>query len=70
MRSMYLLFVHSYVASKKETKKKKMEEKVKMRLKNNFLNHWLMVRLNLSSDDAINFKETAFVKERNLQFGV
>ena len=47
-----------------------MEEKVKMRLKNNFLNHWLMVRLNLSSDDAISFKETAFVKERNLQFGV
>ena len=29
-----------------------------------------MVRLNLSSDDAISFKETAFVKERNLQFGV
>ena len=64
---MYLLFVHSSVASKIETKEK-MEEKVTIRLKNSFSNHWLMVRLNLSSDDVINFKETTFVKEKNPQF--
>ena len=32
---MYLFFVHSYVASKIETKEK-MEEKVTIRLKNSF----------------------------------
>ena len=35
-----------------------MEEKVTMRLKKNGSNHWLMVRLNLSSDDVRNFKAT------------
>ena len=63
MWSMYLFFVHSYVASK-------MEEKITMWLKNSFLNHWLMVRLNVSSDDVRNCKETTFVKERNPQFGL
>ena len=45
-----------------------MEEKVAMRLPNSFSNHWLMVRLSLSSDDVINCKETTFVKERIPQF--
>ena len=54
---MYLFFIHSYVASKTETKKK-MQKKV------------TMVRLNLGLDDVRNCKETTFVKERNLQFGV
>ena len=66
---MYLFFVHSYVESKIETKKK-MEEKVTMILKNNFSNHLLMVRLNLSLGDVRNRKETTFVKERNPQFGI
>ena len=61
---MYLFFVHSYVALKTETKEK-MEEKVTLKLKNSFSNHWLMVRLSLSSDDVRNCKETAFVRERN-----
>ena len=39
-----------------------------MRLKNIFSNHWLMVRLNLSSDDVRNCKETTFVKEKNPEF--
>ena len=29
-----------------------------------------MMRLNLSLDDVINYKETMFVKERTPQFGV
>ena len=41
-----------------------------MRLKNRFSNHGLMARLNLSSDDVINWKETTFVKERYPQFGI
>ena len=57
MWKMYLFFAHGYVASKIETKKK-MEEKVTIRLKNSFSNHWLMVRLNLSSGDVGNCKET------------
>ena len=67
MWSMYLFFVHSYVASKIKMKEK-MEVKVAMRLPNSFTNHWLMVRLSLSSDDVINCKETTFVKERVPQF--
>ena len=60
---MYLFFVHSSVASKIE-KKEKMEEKVTMKFKRSFSNHWLMVRLNSSLDDARNWKETTtFVKE-------
>ena len=52
---MYLLFVNSYVVSKKEQMKK---------WKRSFSNNWLMVRLNLSSDDIKNCKETTtFVKE-------
>ena len=52
---MYLLFVHSDVVSKKEQMKK---------WKRSFSNNWLMVRLNLSSDDIKNCKETTtFVKE-------
>ena len=47
-----------------------MEDKVTMKLKNSFSNHWLMLRLNLSSDDVRNCKETTFVKERNRQFGI
>ena len=61
---MHLFFVHSYVDEKK------LEEKVTIRLKNSFSDHWLMVRLNLSSDDVRNCKELTFVKERNPQFGV
>ena len=57
---MYSFFVHSYVASKRETKEK-MEVKVTMRL---------IVRLNLSSDGVRNCKETTFVKKWNPQFGV
>ena len=57
MGVMYLFFVHSYVASKIETKEK-MEEKVTVRLKERFSNHWLMVRLNLSSDDIRNCKKS------------
>ena len=57
MRPMYLFFVHSYVASKIEAKQK-MDEKVTMKLKNNFSNHLLMVRLNLSLDDVKICKET------------
>ena len=41
MWSMYLFFAYSYVASK-------TEKKVMMWLKNS--NHWLVVRLNLSSE--------------------
>ena len=41
MWSMYLFFAHSYVASK-------TEKKVMMWLKNS--NHWLVVRLNISSE--------------------
>ena len=41
-----------------------MEEKVTMRLKRSFSNHCLMGRLNLSSDDVRNCKETTtFVKK-------
>ena len=41
-----------------------MEEKVTMKFKRSFSNHWLMVRLNSSLDDATNWKETTtFVKE-------
>ena len=40
-------------------------------IKVSFSNHRLMVRLNLSSDDVRNGKETTtFVKERNLQIKV
>ena len=64
------VFVHSYVASKIEAKEK-MEEKVTTWLKNSYSHHWLMVKLNLSSDDVRNCKETTtFVKERNPQFGL
>ena len=59
----YLFFVHSYAKSK-------MKEKVTMWLKNRFSNHWLMVRLNLCSDDKRNCKKTTLVKQRNSQFGV
>ena len=69
MWSMYLFFVHSYVASKIE-KKEKIEETVMMGLKNSFSNRWLMVTLYLSSDDVRNCKETTFVKEKNPQFDV
>ena len=69
MWAMYLFFVHSYVASKIEAKEK-MEEKATIRSKNSFSNHWLMLRLNLYSDDVRNCKETTFVKEGNPQFGV
>ena len=63
MWTMYLFFVHNYVASKIETNEK-MEEQVTMRLKKSFSNHWLMVRLNLSSDGVRNCKErTTFVKD-------
>ena len=63
MWSMYLFFVHSNIASKIEMKEK-MEEKVTMRLKKSFSNHWLMVRFNLSRDDARNCKETImFIEE-------
>ena len=65
MWSMYLFFVHSYVASKIETKEK-MEEKVKIRLKNSFWNHWL----NLSSSDVRTCKETTLIKESNPQCGI
>ena len=67
MWSTYLFFVHSYVVFKIETKET-IEEKVTMRLKNGFSNHWLMVRLYLSSDDVRNCKEATFLKERNPQF--
>ena len=41
-----------------------MEEKLTMGLKRSFSNNWLMVRLNLSSDNVRNCKETTtFVKE-------
>ena len=67
---MYLFFARYYVALKIETIGK-MEGKVTVRLKKSFSNHWSMVRLNLSSDDVKNCKETTtFVKERNLHFGV
>ena len=66
---MYLFFVHSYIASKIETKEK-LEEKVTMILMNSFSNHWLMMNLNLSSDDVRNCKKITFVKERSPQFGV
>ena len=67
---MYLFFARNCVALKIETIGK-MEGKVTVRLKKSFSNHWSMVRLNLSSDDVKNCKETTtFVKERNLQFGV
>ena len=70
MCSKYLFFVHSHITSKIETKEK-MEEKVMIRLKKSFSNHWLMVRLNLSLDSIRNCKETTiFVKERNPQFGI
>ena len=65
---MYLFFVHSYIASKIDTKEK-LEEKVTMILKNSFSNHWLMMNLNLSSDDVRNCKIITFVKERRPQFG-
>ena len=55
--------VYSYLAAKVE-KKEKIEEKVTMRLKMNFSSHWLMVRLNLISDNIRNCEETTtFVKE-------
>ena len=41
-----------------------MEERVMMGLKRIFSIHWLMVRLNLSSDNIRDYKETTtFVKE-------
>ena len=41
-----------------------MEEKIMIWLKINFSNHWLMVRLNLSSGNIRNCeKTTTFVKE-------
>ena len=55
--------VYSYLAAKVE-KKEKVEEKVTMRLKMNFSSHWLMVRLNLISDNVRNCEETTtFMKE-------
>ena len=60
---MYLVFVYSYVASKIK-KKEKMKEKVMLKLKRSFSSHWLMVRLNWSSDNIRNCKETTtFIKE-------
>ena len=48
-----------------------MKEKVKKRSKKSFSNHWLIVRLNLRSDDVRNCEETTtLVEERNPQFGV
>ena len=48
-----------------------MVEKVTMWSKNSFSDCWVMVRLNLSSDDVKNYKQTTlFVKKRNPQFGV
>ena len=43
-----------------------MEEKVTIRLKNSFWNHWL----NLSSSDARTCKETTLIKESNPQCGI
>ena len=64
-----LFFGNSYVASKIETKEK-VEEKITMRLNKAFSN-WLIVRLNLSSDEVRNCKEaTVFIKKKNPQFGV
>ena len=41
-----------------------MKERVRMGLKMNFSNYWLMVRLNLTSDNERNWEETTtFVKE-------
>ena len=57
-------FVHSYVPWKIEMKEN-MEKKVTMRLMNSFSNHWLLVRLNLSSDDTANCK-----KQRSLKTGI
>ena len=47
-----------------------MEEEVTMRLKNSPFKHWLMVRLNLSTDDVRNCKQTRLVKEKNPPFEV
>ena len=59
----YLFLVHSYVAVEIK-KKEKIEENVTMGLKVNFSNHWLMVRLNSSSDNVRNCEETTtFVKD-------
>ena len=44
-----------------------MEEKVTMRLKRSFSNHWLMGRLNLSSDDVRNCKETTIHSLKNVR---
>ena len=60
----------SYLRGIENIEEEKMEKKVTMWLKNSFSDHWLMVRLNLSSDDVRNCNETTFVKERNSQFGV
>ena len=41
-----------------------MEEKVNMRIKKSFCNHWLTVRLNLSLDNEQNCDEkNAFIKK-------
>ena len=67
MGSMYLSFVHSYIALKLEMEKQ-IEEKITMRLKNDLSNYWLMVTLILSSDDVRNCTETTLVKDSHLQF--
>ena len=60
MWSMYLVFVHSHVTSKIESKQKNgRESDVK-----------LIVGLNLSSGDMRNCKEITFVQKRKPQFGV
>ena len=63
LANVHSIFGHCYVVSKIE-KEEKMEEKQMRRSKRSFTNHWLMVRLNLSSHDLRNCKETIrFVKE-------
>ena len=55
--------MYSYIATQIE-KNEKMKEKVAMGLKRSFSSHWLIVRLNLSSDNGRNHKETTtFLKK-------
>ena len=65
---LFIFFVDSYVALKIEMKEN-MEKKVTMRLKNSFSNHWLLVRLNLSSDDTRNCKKQRSLKTVILNLG-
>ena len=71
--------MYSYIATQIE-KNEKMKEKVAMGLKRSFSSHWLIVRLNLSSDNGRNHKETTTflkkceklsnVRRKNCQIGV